>query len=220
MTAYLHNPVWSSLTSEQARFAIRVGEALRYPAEVAPFCAVAEAGVPVEADALIGEGDVVFVGVHPEVRGECSVRRGVALQMVYGGGSLVPDPVDEEVELTIQDATEMTELIELAYPGYFRAETARLGRYVGIQDGGLLVAMAGERMRATGLCEISGVCTRPGHTGRGYATHLVRRLLRQSPEERSFLHVDLGNERAIGVYRSLGFEPCGELEIMRLSAAD
>jgi predicted GNAT family acetyltransferase len=137
--------------------------------------------------------------------------------MVYGGDAVVPDAVDEESELTMDDAGEMMELIELAYPGYFRAGTARLGRYVGIRDCGVLVAMAGERMYATGLREISGVCTRPGHTGRGYATHLVRRLLRQSPEERSFLHVDLGNERAIGVYRSLGFEPCGELEILRIS---
>ncbi|RYG25668.1 GNAT family N-acetyltransferase [bacterium] len=217
MKPLLPNPIWSSLTTEQARLAIPVGNALRYPAEIAPFHAVAEAGVPVEAEAVLAHGDAVFVGVHPEVRGACEVRHGVAIQMVYGGGSSVPEAIEGEAELT--DGQEMSELIDLAYPGYFRPGTARLGRYVGIRVHGLLVAMAGERMHTTGLREISGVCTRPGFTGRGYATHLVRRLLRFTPEERSFLHVDFGNERATAVYRSLGFEECGELEILRLSRA-
>lgn len=215
--ALLPNPIWSSLTTEQARFAVRLGEALRFPAEIAPFCAVAEAGVRVEAETVLADGAAVFVGVHPEVRGPHEAHRGVAVQMVYGGGSSVPGPIEGEAELT--DGNEMMDLIEIAYPGYFRPRTARLGRYVGVREEGQLVAMAGERMHATGLREISGVCTRPGFTGRGYATHLVRRLLRLSPEERSFLHVDLGNDRAMAVYRSLGFEVCGELEILRLTTS-
>jgi hypothetical protein len=72
--ALLPNPIWSSLTTEQARFAIPVGDALRYPPEVAPFFAVPEAGVPVEAEAVLVDGDAVFVGVHPLVLGPHEVR--------------------------------------------------------------------------------------------------------------------------------------------------
>ena len=67
--------------------------------------------------------------------------------------------------------------------------------------------MAGERIRLDGYQEMSAVCTRPGHTGRGYAQRLLG-LLCDAAFDRGFtpfLHVYSDNSRAIEVYRKLGF---------------
>lgn len=216
----LHNPIWSSLNSVHAPLAEWDGDVVRYPATIGPFAAVAEAGTPVDVEELLRQGDVNFAGVMPELRGEgFHVEKGACLQMVFTGEAEAIAAIEGEFELTLDDSAEMVELIEVAYPGYFRPETPRLGRYVGIRRAGQLVAMAGERMRMDGFCEISGVCTRPGHTGQGFATHLIRRLLPRITDERPFLHVDSDNARAIQVYRGLGFEANDELALIHISAA-
>ena len=55
--------------------------------------------------------------------------------------------------------------------------------------------------------EVSAVCTHPDAQGRGYArmliANVVNRMLRAG--ETPFLHVESPNERAIELYRSLGF---------------
>ena len=70
-------------------------------------------------------------------------------------------------------SAEMLALIELTRPGPFAARTIELGDYLGVFEGGELVAMAGERLRLPGFCEISAVCTRPDHRGRGLAAGLT-----------------------------------------------
>jgi predicted GNAT family acetyltransferase len=68
--------------------------------------------------------------------------------------------------------------------------------------------MAGERIAIPGHREISAVCTHPSHTGKGYAGHLLRNILRFHADNslRSFLHVAAPNQRAIDLYERLGFE--------------
>jgi predicted GNAT family acetyltransferase len=58
-----------------------------------------------------------------------------------------------------------------------------------------------------GLRELSGVCTRPGHTGHGYAARLVCRVMAQhyAAGLKTFLHVVAANHRAIELYERLGF---------------
>ena len=73
---------------------------------------------------------------------------------------------------------EMMALVELTRPGPFAARTVDLGGYVGVFDDGQLVAMAGERLRVPGCCEISAVCTRPDHRGRGLAAGLTALVAR------------------------------------------
>lgn len=67
--------------------------------------------------------------------------------------------------------------------------------------------MAGERMAAPGLREISGVCTHPDHQGRGLARRLMLMLIRRQllRGETPFLHVMRVNQAAHGLYLRMGF---------------
>jgi len=98
-------------------------------------------------------------------------------------------------------------LARLTRPGPFGPRTIELGEYFGCFDDGHLVAMAGERMAAGGLREISGVCTHPGHQGRGHATRLMQKLvMRQLARGATpFLHVMSANRRAHDLYLGMGF---------------
>ncbi|PYX89790.1 MAG: hypothetical protein DMG68_03950, partial [Acidobacteria bacterium] len=102
---------------------------------------------------------------------------------------------------------EMLGLTQLTKPGPFGQRTRELGSYLGIRKNGVLVAMAGERLRVPGHTEVSAVCTHPDHLGRGYAASLMRAVMQRIRDrgETPFLHVRHDNERAIGLYRRLGF---------------
>jgi len=50
-------------------------------------------------------------------------------------------------------------------------------------EGERLIAMAGERMQAGQLREVSGVCTTPERQGRGLALRLMNRLIRREMQE-------------------------------------
>jgi predicted GNAT family acetyltransferase len=102
----------------------------------------------------------------------------------------------------------MIELTALTKPGPFNRRTHELGTYLGIRGDGELVAMAGERMKVPGYTEVSAVCTRPGHTGNGYARLLMMEVMRRIIErgETPFLHVREDNAKAIELYERLGFD--------------
>jgi ribosomal protein S18 acetylase RimI-like enzyme len=109
--------------------------------------------------------------------------------------------------LTAADAPQALALATLCKPGPFGIRTIELGDYLGYFDGERLMAMAGERLRAPGLCEISGVCTHPDYQGRGLAKNLITQLLRRHQQrgERSFLHVMRSNP-AHQLYLNMGFK--------------
>ena len=115
-----------------------------------------------------------------------------------------------------EDAAEMLELALLTKPGPFRTLTHRLGRFIGVRDGGRLVAMAGERMRMPGFTEVSGVCTHPDWRGRGLAGALMRVVMQAMLDrgETPFLHAYAAHEKTIALYRTLGFEVRAELPMM------
>jgi predicted GNAT family acetyltransferase len=98
-------------------------------------------------------------------------------------------------------------LTKLTRPGPFGPKTLELGEYFGRFEGSRLVAMAGERMFAGALREISGVCTHPDFQGRGYARRLVRKLIHREGRrnETPFLHVMRDNASARQLYERLGF---------------
>ena len=132
-------------------------------------------------------------------------------RMVWGGAMppevQAPAGVAEAVPLGPQHAQQALELATLCKPGPFGIRTIELGDYFGYFDGERLMAMAGERLRAPGLCEISGVCTHPDYQGRGLAKRLIAGLIRRHMQrgDRSFLHVMRSNP-AHQLYLDMGFK--------------
>ena len=118
-------------------------------------------------------------------------------------------------------APQALELALLTRPGPFGPRTPELGEYFGYFDGDRLVAMAGERMAAESLREISGVCTHPDHRGRGHARKLMLKLVRRQLQrgETPFLHVMRDNASARELYQRMGFGIYRE-SVVRVIAPD
>ena len=220
------NPFWQALRTEQATIAMGSLLALRYPADVIPFAGLSEPSEPAMnalLELLAPQESIYLTGDHlPDVSG--LERRGsiVGWQMHFSGSIPTPDPGAPPIAtLTRQDSSAMVALTDAAFPGFFRIRTYILGSYFGIHVDGQLVAMAGERVALPGYREISAVCTLPGHTGQGYAAHLLRHVLRFHADTglRSFLHVAAPNKRAIDLYERLGFEKRSTITFTRFRRA-
>jgi predicted GNAT family acetyltransferase len=113
----------------------------------------------------------------------------------------------EVEELSEKDVDEVMELVQRTEPGPFERGTIQMGRYLGLREESRLVAMGGERQKPPGHSEISAVCTHPDAQGRGLGEAFVRAIASTIQEEGNvpFLHVYVGNERAIALYERLGF---------------
>lgn len=136
------------------------------------------------------------------------VFRGKIYQMIgTGEPSFRKTLLGQPVLLGEPDVPAMLELTEKTKPGPFFSRTIDFGDYYGIFEDGRLVAMAGFRLRPENYTEISAVCTHPDYLGRGYASYLVDFLARRVKEEGAipFLHASSDNERALAVYRRMGF---------------
>jgi predicted GNAT family acetyltransferase len=205
------NPVWSALHTKHRHFALTAGDACRYPADVAPFAAVASpnADALLQLHSLLVPGESVWIiGEHyrhlPELVFEQTLS---CLQMVLPAEVTPAAPTIEILALSNDHAPEMVALTDLAFPGFFRARTCEMGSYFGIRFKGELVAMGGERLTLNGYPEISGICTHPDHRGKGFAENLIWHLAGNHRREGfiSWLHVSATNQRAINLYRRMGF---------------
>ncbi len=206
----LDNPIWHALTTTHADFAQGGALARRYPHDVAPFAACIEdssAAFMELAEVVQPQGvAATFTATPLEVpSGWETLHRQVISQMVCE--RLIPAPeLDLEV-LGEADVPDMLALVELTKPGPFKWHTIRMGRYFGLRQEGVLVAMAGERLRLEGFTEVSAVCTRPDCQGRGYGKALVQRVCQGilARREMPFLHVKTDNAGAVRAYERLGF---------------
>ena len=128
-------------------------------------------------------------------------------KMIWDAPAPATDEAPEALPLGPEHAEAALELAQLTKPGPFGLRTLELGEYFGCFEGDRLVAMAGERLHAGTLREISGVCTHPDFQGRGYARRLMTKLLRRemAREETPFLHVASGNP-AHALYARMGFK--------------
>ena len=197
----LDNPIWSALTTVHSGLAIEEGKGVRYPAEIAPFIAVAEEGVPLPPP------DQERYGIGPQPAAPAGWRvepLGRVVQMVCDGP--LPESRGPQV-VPVTDPAPVLELTALVYPHYFRRRTMELGRYFGVIEGGRLAAMIGERMALPGVREVSAVCTHPDFAGRGLARHLLAFLTNDLLQRRQqpFLHVSPDNTRALELYRRSGY---------------
>lgn len=218
----LDNAVWHSLTGPHASMAEGDGGARRYPADVSVFCATdgdsAESWSTLRDLAPDTGVVVLFRGdpIEPPDRWK-PVFDGGGFQYVahssLTGVPALPD-VDPETGRRVtarglgdDDLEQMIALVALTKPGPFGPRTIELGGYVGIFHDEQLVAMAGQRLRPPGFCEVSAVCTHPGARRRGYGS-IVTALVATSIAERGdvpFLHVAEENVQARAVYERLGF---------------
>jgi ribosomal protein S18 acetylase RimI-like enzyme len=207
----LDRPVWNALTTRQAAMSVGDAKARRYRPEINLFAAGAE---PSEAcaeavAAFLDDGGsigMVEAAPFPAIPGARVEKQAIVNQMIARESPGVADGF-EYLVLGDADAAEMLALATLTAPGPFFAETHRMGHFIGVREGGRLVAMAGQRMRVPGFTEVSGVCTHPDSRGRGYAGKLMRVLIDRIVREgdAAFLHVYPDNEGAIGLYETLGF---------------
>jgi predicted GNAT family acetyltransferase len=203
----LENPVHVALTSRHRGIALANGGARRYPFELARFAGLESPSAIADLLALVDPGQIVAVVTSAELEppGEWELLRAQRIEQMVADRRPEP-PRHQPVVLGDADVPEMLDLAAVTEPGPFFARTIDLGLYLGIRDGGQLVAMAGERMLLDDYTEISGVCTAPSHQGRGYARSLVAALMHRVFDEgrEPFLHVKQENG-ARRLYERLGF---------------
>jgi ribosomal protein S18 acetylase RimI-like enzyme len=217
------NPIRSALDTTHGDFAIGDALARRYPPDVAPFATLGEptnAAMERLRDLLApGEGIWLFGNDFPRIRGLEITDRMPGLQMGLPDPVEPPEPAATLVELSAAQADEMVALTDLAFPGFFRRRTYRMGSYWGVRSPeGALIAMGGERMKLSGFAEVSAVCTHPDFRGRGHAESIIWQVVRKQRQDgvRSFLHVGTANVSAIALYGRLGFVRCREIVITRV----
>jgi ribosomal protein S18 acetylase RimI-like enzyme len=234
------NPVWHALKGPHRHLAVEGGRASRYPADVAPFAAIEEPGPSAfEAlRALLAPGESVWIVDEPPKTAGLLLEASLeCLQMVLPGDAPLPDARQDEAgrhagnpgtpptagieALSGNHAREMVALTDVAFPGFFRPGTYRMGCYFGVRREGALAAMAGERLRLEGYPEMSGICTHPDHRGQGLARRLILHLAHQHRLKglASWLHVGSANSGAIALYRDLGFDTVRRIVLHRVARA-
>jgi GNAT superfamily N-acetyltransferase len=208
--AVLDNVPWAALTGPQKRFGEFHGRAARFRPDVSPFTGMDDTTDPAawaDLAALVGPGKPLFVAGPRVIPPPGWERVGglPGVQMVDAGVAGDDDPA--AVRLGDADVPEILDLVRRTDPGPFAERTIELGTYLGIRDGGRLVAMAGERLKVPGWTEVSAVCTDPAFRGRGLAARLIRAVVAgvRARDERPFLHAASTNTGAIALYERLGF---------------
>ena len=208
----LDRPIWSALNSAHSKLAEGDELARRYPREISPFAAMCE--ITIEAyeslKNLISDGEQVAL-FTPELLNPpktLQIVRRIECDQMISTKTLAKGSWGKQISrMELADVPEMLDLAEITKPGPFGTRTHELGTYLGIRDGGKLVAMAGERMRFDGFVEVSAVCVHPEHRGNGYARTLTTTVMQEIRRSGAvpFLHVIHANVHAASLYRQLGF---------------
>ncbi|MDH5285622.1 MAG: GNAT family N-acetyltransferase [Betaproteobacteria bacterium] len=219
MLDLLDNVTWHALSGPHARFAAGEGTVRRYAKGFSPILGLEDPDRP-DFDTLArycepGEHFYAERWAGDAPSGWRVDAETTMFKMIWDGALPPPDPGLDAVPLAATHAAEALALATLTRPGPFGIRTIELGQYLGVFADGALVAMAGERMQAGTLREISGVCTHPSFQGRGLARRLMNELLRRelARGETPFLHVMRDNALARDLYRRMGFRDHREVVV-------
>lgn len=211
----LDNVFWQAFNGAQRRFTTGGDSARRYAPGLSPILAFADVERPdFEAAALLCmPGEKVYVadwlGTLPP--GWAMAAEGRMLRMVWGDAPAPDTPALGDATPLLPGEPAHVEaavaLAQLTQPGPFGPRTLELGDYLGVWRDGRLLAMAGERLHAGTLREVSGVATHPDAQGRGLARALMAMLMRRQVArgQRPILHVMEGNTGARTLYERMGF---------------
>ena len=205
----LDNPVWHSLNEVHKKYSLTFNNMKCYQVDYCPFGGYENNNlVSKYIDEYANLIDNFFiVGEKPGYSQSLSLKKElVCLQMV----------LDHKIDIEIQEEIvhlndaydkELSDLVNLVQPGYFKSKTILLGDYYGIFKNGLLVSVTGERMKMNDFSEVSAVVTHPGHIGKGYARQLIAHTINKISDENKvpYLHVAETNTGAIKLYDKLGF---------------
>lgn len=208
----LENIFWVCLAGPHAKYSTGTADARRYAPGFSPIVGFPDAERPnfaaLRPFCELGEHFYCdgWSGIAPDgwvIEAETTMFR-----MVWDAPMPTHDRALDAVPLQPGHAQQAFDLAMLTRPGPFGLRTPELGEYFGYFEDGRLVAMAGERTAATGLREISGVCTHPDFQGRGLARRLMEKLvLRQLQRGATpFLHVMRANASAHDLYLRMGFK--------------
>jgi ribosomal protein S18 acetylase RimI-like enzyme len=207
----LDNIMWNSLTGPHARFASGMRGARRYSRGFSPIVGFRDPESP-DFAALApfcepGEQFYCDIWSGPAPPGWQIDKEATMFKMVWEAVMPENDDAPDAVPLGTEHAAQAVELATLTNPGPFGLRTIELGEYFGYFEGSHLIAMAGERMAAGSLHEVSGICTHPTYRGRGLAHRLTSKLVRRQLQraETPFLHVMSANVSARALYEKMGF---------------
>lgn len=211
MSSPLDNIMWHCLSGPHAKFAAGAGAVRRYAPGFSPIVGCEQPDQPDFATLaqFCQPGDSFYFDIWsgPEPAGWRIDKQARMWKMIWDAPMPGEDAAPDAIALRAEHASQALELARLTNPGPFGIRTPELGEYFGYFDGGRLIAMAGERMCAADLQEISGICTHPDFQGRGFARRLTLKLLRRQMArgKTSFLHVMSHNTGARALYEKMGY---------------
>jgi GNAT superfamily N-acetyltransferase len=211
VSSLLDNIMWNCLSGPHARFATGEGSVRRYAPGFSPIIGAEDPQHPDFATLAkyCEPGDSFYTDIWegPVPAGWRLDRDARMWKMIWDAPMPTEDAAPDAIPLHGEHASQAVELAKLTNPGPFGIRTPELGEYFGYFDGGRLIAMAGERLRAGDLQEVSGICTHPDFQGRGLAKKLTLKLVRlqMKRSKTSFLHVVSSNDRARGLYEKMGY---------------
>jgi GNAT superfamily N-acetyltransferase len=223
MNQLLDNITWFTLTGPHALYASGAKDARRYAAGFSPIVGFANPTRPdfTALAAYCEPGEQLYC---PEWKGEAPTGWSIHVEkslfrMAWEEAIPETDEFPDAIKLGPQHADQALELAKLTNPGPFGLRTIELGEYFGWFEDGRLAAMAGERMYAGTLREVSGICTHPDFRGRGLASRLTLKLIRREMQrgETPFLHVMGDNPTAYRLYQKMGFRDYCETTLRVIS---
>ena len=208
----LENPAWNALNSGNKHLSNGDENVKYFDLEVSPFAGFSQHSTENFSrlyKKLPGNRPVLYVATKEiTIPSPWRLMNHIkGFQMVYNNDALTSNTTAIK-PLSADHVLQMVALAKLTQPGPFGMRTIEFGHYHGIFNGDNLVAMAGQRLLCGNYAEISAVCTHPDHIGKGYARHLLIHQAERIINEGNtpFLHVRYDNDRAVSVYKDLGFE--------------